>query len=116
MSPACEAFKYRGQKLAKSHVICYQVGMYVQHGGMVSVFVEDCHLAKLFQQTLRRSLLLIADVIALCRMNIYILIQIESTDETPMYYSMQSNYTVSVKKYSVVNETLGFVKLQLTVC
>lgn len=101
---------------AKSHIICYQVGMYIQRGGMVSVFAADCHLAKLFQRTLRRNLLLITDVIALCRMNIYILIQIGSTDETPMYFSMQSNYTVSVKKYSVMNETLGYVKLQLTVC
>jgi hypothetical protein len=83
---------------------------------MVSVFVEDCHLAKLFQQTLRRNLLLITDVIALRRMNVCILIQIGSTDETPVYFSMLSDYTVSVKTNSVVIETLGYGQLQVTVC
>ena len=87
--------------------------MYIQHGGMVSVFVEDCHLAILFQQTLTRNLLPITDVTVLHRMNIYILIPIGSTDETPMYCSMQLNYTVSVKTNCLVNETLGYVKLQV---
>jgi len=44
--------------------------------------------------------LLIIDMIAFCRMNIYILIQIGSTHEAPLYFSMQSNYTVSVKTKS----------------
>jgi hypothetical protein len=113
VSTACEALKYTGQKLAKSHIICYQDGMYIQRGGMVSVFVEDCHLARIFQQTLRRNLLLITEVNVLHRIDIYILIPIGSTDETPMYCSMQLNYTVSVKTNCVVNETLGYVKLQI---
>jgi hypothetical protein len=37
---ACEALKSTGQKLAKSHIICYQVSMYIQCGEMVSVSVE----------------------------------------------------------------------------
>jgi hypothetical protein len=74
--------------------------MCIQHGGMVSVFVKNCHLARSFKQTLRKNLLIITDVIALLIMNIYILIPIRSTDETPMCFCMQSNYTADVKAKS----------------
>jgi hypothetical protein len=55
--------------------------MHVQCGGMSSVFVEDCHLARIFQQTLKSRLLLVSDVTGLCKVNVYIVIQIGNIDE-----------------------------------
>jgi len=60
--------------------------------------------------------LLLCDVIALLRVNEYILRHIANADETAMYFSRLWNYTVSNGgTKSVVMKTMGNYKLQVTV-